>query len=122
MIRTLLSDEAWKKVELIVPGKEGDRGRTVSSNRWFLDAVLWTARTGNPWRDLPAEFGRWHAAYIRFSRWRSKGVWPRVANALAGETEIEHILIDSTIVRAHQHSAGALKTAGRGRSDVRAAD
>lgn len=109
MVRTLLSDEVWNKVHVILPGKEGDRGRTASNNRWFLDAVLWIARTGSPWRDLPAEFGRWHTVYIRCSRWRSKGVRARVANALAGETEIAHILIDSTIVRAHQHSAGALK-------------
>ena len=109
MVRTLLSDKVWNKVEAILPGKEGDRGRTASNNRWFLEAVLWIARTGSPWRDLPAEFGRWHTAYIRFARWRSKGVWPRVANALAGETEIEHILVDSRVVRAHQHSAGALK-------------
>jgi transposase len=109
MARTLLSDEVWNKVRDILPGKEGDRGRTASSNRWFLEAVLWIARTGSPWRDLPAEFGRWHTVYIRFSRWRSKGVWQRVVNALAGETEIEHVLIDSTIVRAHQHSAGASK-------------
>ncbi|WP_420798465.1 IS5 family transposase [Paraburkholderia hospita] len=113
MARTLLSDEVWNKVRDILPGKEGDRGRTASSNRWFLEAVLWIARTGSPWRDLPAEFGRWHTVYIRFSRWRSKGVWQRVVNALAGETEIEHVLIDSTIVRAHQHSAGASKKTGQ---------
>ncbi|NPT62631.1 IS5 family transposase [Paraburkholderia elongata] len=112
MVRTLLSDEVWNKVQVILPGKEDDRGRTASNNRWFLEAVLWISRTGSPWRDLPAEFGRWHTVYIRFSRWRSKGVWARVANALAGETEIEHILIDSTIVRAHQRSAAALKKGG----------
>ncbi|QLB64837.1 transposase [Paraburkholderia caribensis] len=113
MARTLLSDEVWKKIRDILPGKEGDRGRTASNNRWFLEAVLWIARTGSPWRDLPAEFGRWHTVYIRFSRWRSKGVWQRVVNALAGHTEIEHVMIDSTIVRAHQHSAGATKKVGR---------
>ena len=97
----------WKKVELIVPGKEGDRSRTAVNNRWFLEAVLWIGRTGYLWRDLPAEFGRWHTVYMRFSRWRRKGVWQRVAQAVVGETEIEHIPIDSTIVGAHQHSAGA---------------
>ncbi|WP_408296330.1 IS5 family transposase [Paraburkholderia sediminicola] len=75
MTRTLLSDEVWKKVELIVPGKEGDRGRTAINNRWFLEAALWIGRTGCPWRDLPAELGRWHTVYRRFSRWRRKGVW-----------------------------------------------
>jgi transposase len=116
MARTLLSDEVWKKVRDLLPGKEGDRGGTASNNRWFLEAMLWIARTGSPWRDLPAEFGRWHTVYIRFSRWRSKGVWPRVVNALAGETEIEieHVLIDSTIVRVHQHSARALKKRATG--------
>ncbi len=113
MARTLLSDEVWKKIRDILPGKEGDRGRTASNNRWFLEAVLWIARTGSPWRDLPAEFGRWHTVYIRFSRWRSKGIWQLVVNALAGHTEIEHVMIDSTIVRAHQHSAGSTKKVGR---------
>jgi len=110
MVRTLLSDEVWKKVKDIVPGKEGDRGRTAADNRWFVEAVLWIGRTGSPWRDLPVEFGRWHTVYMRFARWRRDGVWQRVALAVAGEGEIEHILIDSTIVRAHQHSAGALKS------------
>lgn len=118
MVRTLLSDDVWKKVEAILPGKEGDRGRTALDNRWFLEAVLWIGRTGSPWRDLPVEFGRWHTVYMRFSRWRRKGVWQRIALAMAGETEIEHILIDSTIVRAHQHSAGASKKVDRKRSDV----
>ncbi|RKE38551.1 transposase [Paraburkholderia sp. BL23I1N1] len=122
MARTLLSDEVWNKVRDILPGKESDRGRTASNNRWFLEAVLWIARTGSPWRDLPAEFGRWHTVYIRFSRWRSKGVWQRVVNALADQPEIEHVLIDSTIVRAHQHSAGALKKVGHKRWGVPVAD
>ncbi len=91
---------------------------TALDNRWFLEAVLWIGRTGSPWRDLPVEFGRWHTVYMRFSRWRRKGVWQRIALAMAGETEIEHILIDSTIVRAHQHSAGASKKVDRKRSDV----
>ena len=109
MDRFVLTDAQWAKMEPLCLGKPSDPGRSGKDNRLFVEAVLWIARTGSPWRDLPAEFGRWHTVYIRFSRWRSKGAWQRVANALAGETEIEHILIDSTIVRAHQHSAGALK-------------
>ncbi|MGF6919780.1 transposase [Paraburkholderia sp. 40] len=122
MIRTLLSDKVWEKIEPILPGKEGDRGRTAADNRWFVEAVLWIARTGSPWRDLPSEFGRWHTVYMRFSRWRRTGVWQRVVNALAGETEIDRVLIDSTVVRAHQHSAGASKKVGRKRSGVPGAD
>ena len=63
----------------MLPGKEGDPGRTAADNRWFVEAVLWIGRTGYPWRDLPKEFGRWHTVYMRFSRWRRKGVWERGA-------------------------------------------
>lgn len=92
-----------------MPGKEGDPGRTAADNRWFVEAVLWIGRTGCPWRDLPKALGRWHTVYVRFSRWRRTGVWERVIHAVADETEIKHVLIDSTIVRAHQHSSGAPK-------------
>jgi len=91
------------------PGTIGDWGRTAADNRWLLEAVLWIGRMGSPSRDLPTEFGRWHTVYMRFSRWRRKGVRQRVAHATAGETEIEHILIGSTIERAHQHLVGAKK-------------
>lgn len=112
MIRTLLSDEVWARIESVLPGKEGDPGRTASDNRWFIEAVLWIGRTGCPWRDLPKAFGRWHTVYMRFSRWRRKGVRERVIHAVADQTEIKHVLIDSTIVRAHQHSSGARKKNG----------
>ena len=70
---------------------------------------LYTARVGNPWRDLPAEFGNWHSVYVRFARWEMYGVWHRVAEALSGEADLEELFIDSTVVRAHQHAAGAPK-------------
>ena len=66
-------------------------------------------RTGSPWRDLPAEFGHWHRTYVRFSRWREKGVFERVAHTMQSDADMEQLFIDSTIVRAHQHSAGAKK-------------
>ena len=122
MIRTLLSDEVWTRIESVLPGKEGDPGRTASDNRWFVEAVLWIGRTGCPWRDLPKAFGRWHTVYMRFSRWRRKGVWERVIHAVADETGIKHVLIDSTIVRAHQHSSGARKKTVRKRLDAREVD
>jgi len=118
----LLSDEVWARIEPVLPGKEGDPGRTATDNRWFVEAVLWTGRTGRPWRDLPKESGRWHTVYIRFSRWRRKGVWERVAHAVSDEKQIKRVLIDSTIVRAHQHSAGARKKAARKLSAAPAED
>jgi len=73
----------------------------------FLEAVLWIMRTGAPWRDLPDEYGRWHTVYMRFPRWAKKGIWQRVADRIATDPDFEWVAIDSTIVRAHQHAAGA---------------
>ena len=109
MDRKVLTDARWKKIEDLLPGKASDPGCTAKDNRLFVEAVLWIARTGSPWRDLPAELGNWHTTYVRFARWRDSGVWDRVANALAGDAELERVLTYSTIARAHQHAAGAQK-------------
>lgn len=100
------------RIEPVLPGKEGDPGRTATDNRWFVEAVLWIGRTGCPWRDLPSEFGRWDTVYMRFLRWRRKGVWECVTHAVSDETEIKRVLTDSAVVFAHQHSAGARKKGG----------
>ena len=113
-----LADEQWQSIEGLLPGKSGDRGRTAKDNRLFVEAVLWLARTGSPWRDLPPEFGNWHSAYVRFARWRDAGVWDRIAFALAGERDLAQVFIDSTIVRAHQHASGAQKKRAPKRSDA----
>ena len=122
MDRTMLRDDQWERIEQLLPGKATDRGVTAKDNRQFVEAVLWVMRTGSPWRDLPEELGHWHRTYVRFSRWREKGVWERVATALCGDADMEHLFIDSTIVRAHQHSAGAQKKRAARRSAARAAD
>lgn len=106
----------------MLPGKEGDRGRSGSDNRLFVEGVLWIARTGSAWRDLPAEFGRWNSAYQRFARWSRAGVWHRVFAAPVKERRFREVFIDSTIVRAHQHAAGAAKRIALKRSAARAAD
>ena len=66
MSRRTLSDAQWARIEPLVPGKKGDRGRTGTDNRLFVDAVLWLARTASPWRDLPPELGHWKSVYTRF--------------------------------------------------------
>ena len=78
----ILPDELWTAVAPILPGKEGDPGCHGRDNRLFLEGVFWIARTGSPWRDLPAEFGKWYTTYTRYHRWEKKGVWPRVIEAL----------------------------------------
>ncbi len=121
MLRRELTDAQWKRIKDWVPGKATDCGVTGRDNRLFVDAVLWVARTGSPWRDLPSEFGEWNSVYVRFSRWAKKGVWESLFNALADAPDFEYLIIDSTIVRAHQHAAGAKGGLKIRPSDARAA-
>jgi transposase len=107
MRRHEISDEQWKVIEPLLPGKAGAPGRTAHDNRLFVYAVFWIARIGVPWRDLPNRFGPWNSAYQRFNRWSKRGVWGRVLKALGGDAELSNLLLGSTIVRAHQHAAGA---------------
>jgi putative transposase len=111
-VRFMLTDDAWKEIAAVLQAVKRPDGRPpVQSDRMFLEAVLYGARTGVPWRDLPACFGRWDAVYNRFRRWEKRGVWRKLWAGLQQEkcTHARHIFIDSTIVRAHQHAAGALK-------------
>jgi transposase len=109
MRRYALRDDQWQRIETLLPGREGHVGVTAQDNRLFVEAVLYRYRAGVPWRDLPERFGAWKAVHTRFSRWAASGVWERVLQHPAGEADNEYAMIDSTIVRAHQHSAGAQK-------------
>lgn len=122
MPRKILRDDQWQRIEHWLPGKPGDPGRPADDNRQFVEALLWIARTGAPWRDLPEEFGAWNSVYKRFSRWTANGVWHRVFEELAKDADFEELYLDSSIVRAHQHAAGAAKKTAHKRSGVRAAD
>lgn len=109
MDRRELSDRSWGLVAPHLPGKASDPGRSGRDNRLFVEAIFWLARSGAHWRVLPAEFGKWNSVYQRFNRWCRDGVWDRLFKALADQPDFEYVLVDSTIVRAHQHSAGAQK-------------
>jgi len=110
LIRRQLTDAQWQRIEPLVPGKKGDRGRHGEDNRLFVDAVLWLVRAGAPWRDLPEQFGKWNSVFKRFRRWAKKGVWKRLFTELGENPDLnEYLIIDSTIVRAHQHASGAKK-------------
>jgi putative transposase len=121
MPRTLLRNDQWERIKDLLPGKASDRGVTAKDNRLFVEAVLWIARTGSPWRDLDPALGNWHATYTRFSRWSKTGVWARVIEAVSDDADLEVLFIDSTAVRAHQHAAGAQKKKAAKRSGARAA-
>ena len=112
MIRMMLTEEQWSRIETLLPGKSGDPGRSGQDNRLFVDAVLWIARTGSPWRDLPTEFGSWNSVYVRFARWSDKQVWKTIFDVLREDADFEEVYLDGTIVRAHQHAAGASKKRG----------
>ena len=115
-VRLVLRDSQWERIAPHLLGKLGDPGRSGANNRLFVEAVLWLARTGSPWRDLPDIFGNWNSVFVRFSRWSKDGVWERLFAAMADDPDFEYIMIDSTIVRAHQHAAG--KTYGPPRRQV----
>ena len=109
MRRYALRDDQWERIKDLLPGRVGTVGVTAAANRLFVAAVLYRYRSGMPWRDLPERFGDFRVVHVRHSRWAKKGVWQRVFEALATDADNEYAMIDSTIVRAHQHSAGAKK-------------
>ncbi len=105
--RLILTDPQWARISGLIIGRPDQCGSTGRDNRMFVEGVLWLVRTGSPWRDLPKAFGEWNTVFRRFSRWSAKGVWLRVFEALADDPDFEYLIIDSTIVRAHQHASGA---------------
>ena len=107
MIRVLLNDAQWARIAPLLPGKEGDPGRSGEDNRRFMEAVLWIVRAGAPWRDLANSFGKWSSVWKRFRRWAIKGVFERIFAALSEDPDFEYALVDGTIVKVHRHGAGA---------------
>jgi transposase len=105
--RLILNDEQWNRISGLIIGRPDQRGSTGRDNRMFVEGVLWIVRTGAPWRDLPEMFGEWNSVFRRFSRWSEKRVWDRIFEALSDDPDFEYLIIDSTIVRAHQHASGA---------------
>ena len=112
MRRYGVRDDQWARIQDLLPGRVGHVGVTAKDNRLFVEAVLYRYRTGIPWRDLPERFGCGIKVQTRFSRWAKAGVWERVFQHLAVDADTEYAMIDSTIVRAHQHAAGAPKKPG----------
>lgn len=106
MNRLVLSEEQWQKISGLIIGRPDQKGSTGRDNRMFVEGVLWIVRTGSPWRDLPEIFGEWNSVFRRFSRWSAKGVWQRIFTALSDDPDFEYLIVDSTIVRAHQHASG----------------
>ena len=111
--RYALRDDQWERIKDFLPGREGHVGGTAADNRLFVDAVLYRYRAGVPWRDLPERFGDWKNTHRRWSRWAERGVLEKIFKHWAGDADHAYAMIDSTIVRAHQHSAGAQKNVAK---------
>ena len=107
MIRTALTDTQWTIIAPHCLGRESDPGRTGLDPRLFVEAVLWIARTGCPWRDLPDDFGKWNTVFKRFRRWVKADAFYRMFKALAEDADFEYAMIDGTIVKVHRHGQGA---------------
>jgi transposase len=109
LARHAISDADWERIKHLLPGQRGQHGGIAQDNRLFIDAVLYIARTGIPWEDLPARFGKHNSVWRRFDRWAKKGRWKAILDALRDD-DLEWLILDSTCVRAHPCAAGAKKS------------
>jgi transposase len=105
MHRHEIPEDKWLRIEGLLPGRRGGHGGVAKDNRNFVNAVWYVAKTGIPWRDLPQRFGKWDTVYHRFNNWAKKGVWRRVFEAVQ-DADLEWLMMDSTVIRAHPHAAG----------------
>lgn len=98
----------WSRIKPLCCGRKEDPGQTGGDARLFLEAVLWIARTGSPWRDLPERSGNWNSVFKRFRRWVKNGTFKRIFSILsASDLDLEYLMVDGTIVRVHRHGQGA---------------
>ncbi len=114
-IRTLLTDVMWIRLKPLLPPQEPRTGRPSIDHRRFIEAVLWLARTGSAWRDLPAELMNWRTAWRRLQRWTQAGIWSRILGglrAVAADAGWQVHMLDSTVIRVHACAAGARRSAG----------
>jgi transposase len=102
-----ISDTIWERLAPHMLGRKGTRGGNARNNRQFINAVFWILRTGAPWRDLPSDYGNWNNTHRRFCRWRDKGIWEKIMDALINEPDFEWLIIDASYIKVHQHAAGA---------------
>jgi transposase len=106
-----ITDKAWERMAPLLP-ENGQRGGQWQDHRKVVNGILWKLRTGAPWRDLPERYGPWQTCYDRLVRWRRDGIWDRLLEHVQTKSdavgEVEWVVsVDSSVVRAHQHAAGA---------------
>ena len=104
-----IADADWDRLKHLLPGQPGQHGGVARDNRRFINAVLWVARTGAAWADLPERLGNWNSQWRRFDRWAKAGRFAALAAALR-DPDLDVLILDSTVVRAHPCAAGAKKS------------
>ena len=109
-----LTQAQWERIASMLPGKDSDPGRTGGDNRLFVNGCLWVLRSGAHWRDLPERYGKWKTLHKRFTRWAKAGVWDEVFASLIKHRDNQYLMLDSTLVRAHQQAA-----TGKGGTKIR---
>jgi transposase len=115
MNRGDLTHTPWERLQPLLPPQKPKTGRPAVDHRRILNGILWILRTGAPWRDLPERYGPWRTVASRFYRWQRAGIWSRLLAAVQAPADVEGQInwdihyIDGTIIRAHQHAAGAKK-------------
>lgn len=114
-----LTDEEWNRIApLLPPENTGKQGRPQKCTRTILNGIVWIARSGAPWRDLPERYGAWQTVYSRFRKWIDDGIINNIFRVLSLDAELTELSIDASIVQAHQHSAGAKKGGLQTKSDI----
>ena len=118
MNRHEITDEQWSKLAPLLPAQRPVTGRPAKDHRLILSGILWILKTGAPWRDLPERFGPWQTVYSRFRRWQQAGIWTRILQRLQEQGPLDWSAhhVDGTVIRAHQHAAGARQKRGGQRS------
>jgi transposase len=109
MKKVRLKDSEWGKIQTYLRGRNDVKIGSVRGCRRFLEGVLWVLRSGAQWRLVPKEYGKWNSVYRRFARWCEAGIWEAMLTHLAADADMESVLVDATIVRAHPSAAGAEK-------------
>lgn len=109
-----LNEQQWARIADLLPGKSTDPGRTARDNRLFVNGVLWVLRSGAHWQDLPERYGKWKSVHKRFTRRAKAGVWEHVFTLLKDDPRNEYLMLDATLVRAHQQAATGKGAAKRG--------
>ena len=111
MERYTLTSQQWDLIAPMLPSQDGQRGRPARDYRRTIEGILYIIRTGAPWRDLPARYGKWNTVHRTFRRWAASGVFDRIFEATSGDLDLRVVMVDGTFAKVHQHGTGAKKLA-----------